>query len=127
MEDDLVAAGRYVRLDTRGRHSGESRAVTVGFVEAEDGAPGSLLVAAGAPDADWAVNLLIEPRCRVRVGDRAFDADAEPLEGAEHARCDPRLDPALRDLGGGPGPRTVLPARPVEVAVDPRPSTDGPG
>jgi len=127
MEDDLVAAGRFVRLGTRGRHSGQSRAVTVGFVEAEDGAPGSLLVAAGAPDADWAVNLLIEPRCRVRVGDRAFDADAEPLEGAEHARAIRalilRYGTSAEGLGRGPSFRLV----PVEVAVDPRPSTDGLG
>ena len=87
MEDDLVAAGRYVRVGTIGRRSGEGRDVTVGFVEAETGPPGTILVAAGDPDADWSLNLLDEPRCHVRVGDRAFEAVAEPLDGADHARA----------------------------------------
>jgi len=127
MEDDLVAAGRYVRLETRGRHSGESRAVTVGFVEAEAGPPGSLFVAAGAPDADWAVNLLVQPRCRVGVGDRSFDADAEPLEGADHARAIRalilRYGTSAEGLGRGPSFRLVPAADPT----DPQPSMDGPG
>lgn len=90
MEDELVASGRFVRIEARGSHSGLDRPVTVGFVD-DESQPGALLVAATAPDAAWAGNLLADPACRVRVGARSFDAIAEPLDGAEHAR-------AVRDL-----------------------------
>ena len=85
MEDDLVASGRYARIRTVGRQSGETREVTVGFAESETGPPGTIVVSAGDTEADWALNLLAEPRCQVRVGDRSFEAIAEPLDGADHA------------------------------------------
>jgi deazaflavin-dependent oxidoreductase (nitroreductase family) len=90
MEDELVASGRFVRIEARGSRSGLDRPVTVGFVDDADGS-GAILVAATAPDAAWANNLLADPSCHVRVGDRSFDAVAEPLEPAEHAA-------AVRDL-----------------------------
>jgi deazaflavin-dependent oxidoreductase (nitroreductase family) len=86
MEDELVASGRFVRIETRGERSGLDRPVTVGFVD-DDGTPGAILVAATAPDAAWARNLLADATCHVRVGDRSFDAVAEPLAGADHARA----------------------------------------
>jgi hypothetical protein len=46
-----------------------------------------VLVAAGSGDTAWAANLLAEPVCRVRIGDRTYDAVAEPLDEAEHARA----------------------------------------
>jgi hypothetical protein len=52
-------------------------AVAVGFVQDPDG---SILVAAGQPDADWARNLEAEPHTRVTIEDRAFEAVAEPLD-----------------------------------------------
>ncbi len=99
----MVADGRAARLVTRGRRTGRPVAVAVGFVEEPDG---SLLVAAGRPDADWALNLLAEPRCRVSIGDRTFEADAELLDGAGAARAIRELilrygTPAER-LGAGP-------------------------
>jgi deazaflavin-dependent oxidoreductase (nitroreductase family) len=84
MEDELVASGRFVRIETRGERSGLERHATVGFVD-DERTPGAILVAATAPDAAWARNLLADPMCHVRVGDRSFDAIAEPLAGAEHA------------------------------------------
>jgi deazaflavin-dependent oxidoreductase (nitroreductase family) len=88
MEDDLVASGRFVRIETRGSVSGEARAVTVGFVEEDPGdPPGAVLVAAGSEDAAWARNLEADPLCHVRVGTRSFDAIAEPLDRDEHARA----------------------------------------
>jgi deazaflavin-dependent oxidoreductase (nitroreductase family) len=90
MEDVLVTSGRFVRIEARGSRSGLDRAVTVGFVDDVDGS-GAILVAATAPDASWARNLLAGPACHVRVGDRSFDAIAEPLDRAAHAR-------AVRDL-----------------------------
>ena len=82
-----MASGRFIRIVTRGRHSGEPRAVTVGFAEVEAGAgrPSSLVVAAGAPDSAWALNLLAEPACLATIGERSFNAIAEPLTGADHA------------------------------------------
>jgi deazaflavin-dependent oxidoreductase (nitroreductase family) len=86
MEDELVDSGRFVRIDSRGSRTGLDRPVTVGFVD-DDDQPGCLLVAATDPDASWAGNLLAHPACHVRVGDRSFDAVAEPLDSAEHARA----------------------------------------
>jgi hypothetical protein len=42
-------------------------------------------VAAGSPDASWARNLEADPRCRITIGDRTFDATAEPLDAREAA------------------------------------------
>lgn len=50
----------------------------MGFLDAADG---SICVAAGEPDADWARNLEEDPHARVTIGERAFDAIAERLEG----------------------------------------------
>lgn len=101
--DQLAGWGKVVRIATRGRVTGRETAVAVGFVEEPDG---SLLVAAGDPDADWARNLEADARCRLTVGDRAWDAVAEPLDRDEAGRAVTRLilrygTPAER-LGRGP-------------------------
>jgi len=132
MEDDLVAAGRFARIATRGRRSGETRSVTVGFVPSEEGPSGALLVAAGAPDADWALNLLVDPRCRVGVADRTFDADADALQGADHARAIRslilRYGTSAEGLGRGPSFRLVPVPEAEDAAsvTDPRPAVEGP-
>lgn len=87
MEDELVASGRFARVTTRGGRSGLARSVTIGFVEDEGAPAGSILVAAGGTDAAWARNLLSDPSCRVQVGERSWNAVAEPLTPAEHARA----------------------------------------
>jgi deazaflavin-dependent oxidoreductase (nitroreductase family) len=88
MEDDLVASGRFVRIETHGAVSRAARAVTVGFVEDVPGDPaGSLLVAAGSATTSWARNLEADPRCHVQVGHRSFEAIAEPLERDDHIRA----------------------------------------
>ena len=81
MDDELVAGGRYARIATIGRRTGAPRIVTVGFVEAADGA---VLVAA-RQGASWAENLLDDPRCTVTIAGRSWDARAEPLVGADFA------------------------------------------
>jgi len=88
MEDDLVAWGRVVRIETTGRRSGRAIPVVAGYTERDDGA---IVVAATSPDASWARNLQHHPRCRVTIGERSWVADARPLEGREHAA-------AVRDL-----------------------------
>jgi len=86
--------------------------VAVGYVEEPDG---SLLVAAGSPDADWARNLEADLRCRVTIGDRTWAAHADPLDEADHRRAVRELilrygTPAER-LGRGPSFR-LRPVRP---------------
>ena len=103
MEDDLVTWGRVLRIETRGRMTGRTAVATVGFVELPEGA---LLVAAGSPRADWALNLIAEPRCRVTIAETAWPAVATLLEGAGHAAAVRELilkygTPA-ESLGGGP-------------------------
>jgi deazaflavin-dependent oxidoreductase (nitroreductase family) len=95
-------------LETRGRHSGRTARAAIGFVEEPDG---SLLVAAGEPDADWALNLLSEPRCQVTIGERRFTAEAREVEGPERAHAIRELilrygTPSER-LGSGPAFRLV--------------------
>lgn len=117
MEDDLVSWGRVLRIETRGRVTGRTARATVGFAER----PGGLLVvAAGSPDADWALNLLGDPECRVTRGDASWAAIARRLDGAEHAA-------AVRDLilrygtpaeGLGSGPAFEL----SPVGEEPRPA-----
>jgi len=75
----LAASGRVAVLETRGRRSGTTAVATVGFVEEAEGA---FLVAAGDPNADWALNLLAEPACQVRIGPDRFACTAEPLDRA---------------------------------------------
>jgi deazaflavin-dependent oxidoreductase (nitroreductase family) len=117
MEDELVASGRFVRIETRGAVSGLARPVTVGFVEDEEGLRGALLVAAGGTDNAWAGNLLAQPACRVTTGDRSFDAVAEPLDPADHARAIRglilRYGTPAEGLGHGPSFRL----RPVDGAT----------
>ena len=111
MDDELVASGRYVRIRTRGRLSGREREVTVGCAEDPGGPPGALLVAAGAAEADWAMNLLETPVCEVTIGDRTFDATAQPLSGADHAAAIRalilRYGTPAEGLGRGPSFRLV--------------------
>jgi deazaflavin-dependent oxidoreductase (nitroreductase family) len=90
MEAELVASGRFARIETRGTVSGLARTVTIGFVD-DAAVHGAILVAAGSTNTAWAANLLAEPACRVELADRSFDAVAEPLAPPEHAR-------AVRDL-----------------------------
>jgi deazaflavin-dependent oxidoreductase (nitroreductase family) len=101
-------------IETRGRETGRIARAAVGFVEEPNG---SLLVAAGDPDADWALNLWAEPHCRVTIGARATEAEAVELEGPDRSHAIRELilkygTPSER-LGHGPVFRLV------PVAVDP--------
>ena len=103
MEDDLVSWGRVLRIETRGRTTGRTAQATVGFVDQPDG---TLLIAAGSPHADWALNLIADPTCRVTVGEATWPAVARELDGAEHGAAVRELilkygTPA-ESLGAGP-------------------------
>jgi deazaflavin-dependent oxidoreductase (nitroreductase family) len=114
LDEQLVEWSKVVLLETRGRRTGRTVPVAVGFVEEPDG---SLLVAAGDPAADWARNLEADPRCRVTVGEMAWEAVAEPLDTMEAGRAVGALilrygtpaerlgrGPAFRLRPAGPGP-----------------------
>jgi deazaflavin-dependent oxidoreductase (nitroreductase family) len=111
LEDELVASGRFVRIETIGRHSGQPRPATVGFVEEP---AGSLLVAAGGSETDWALNLDADPACTITVGARTVEAVAEPLDERDHAAAIRglilRYGTPAEGLGHGPSYRL----RPVE-------------
>jgi F420H(2)-dependent quinone reductase len=81
---------------------------------------GSLLVAAGEPDADWARNLESDPRGRVTIGDRTFDVTGESLAGADAQKAIVGLilkyGTTAERLGRGP----VFRLRPVD-----RPASGG--
>ena len=102
MVEQLAATGRVAILETRGRLTFRPIRTAIGFVREPDG---SLLVAAGDVDADWAKNLLAVPGCAVRIGDERFVARAEPVYGQDRNRAIAALivkygTPAER-LGGG--------------------------
>jgi deazaflavin-dependent oxidoreductase (nitroreductase family) len=83
--------------------SGRPLEVALGYLEEPDG---TLLVAAGSADADWARNLEADPRCRVRLGEAAWLAEAEVVEPPDAGRAVRELilrygTPAER-LGLGP-------------------------
>ena len=78
LEADLLAWGKVIRIETRGRRSGEMRQATIGFIETDDGA---LLVAAADDGAHWAQNLLANAHCRVELDGITSARRAVPLEG----------------------------------------------
>ena len=107
MDDELVLAGRYARVEMAGRRTGLPRTVTVGYVTTPSG---EILIAA-RHGATWAENLLDDPRCRVTIGDRSWDALAEPLVGAAFAfairESILRYGTPAETLGTGPAFRLI--------------------
>jgi deazaflavin-dependent oxidoreductase (nitroreductase family) len=101
--EQLAAWGKVVLLETTGRLSGLPRRTAVGFVAEPDG---SLLVAAGSGDADWAANLRASPACQGTIGDERRPYTAEEIDGPDRSRAIAELilkygTPAER-LGAGP-------------------------
>ena len=101
--EQLAGWGKVVTVETRGRVTGRPLEVAVGYLEEPDG---SVLVAAGAEESDWARNLSVDPACRVRLGEASWPAVAEPVDGPEAGRVVRDLilkygTPAER-LGRGP-------------------------
>ena len=101
--EQLAGWGKVIRLETRGRVSGRPVEVALGYLEEPDG---TLLVAAGSADADWARNLEADPRCAVRLGKDSWPAQAEAVDRPDASRAVRELilrygTPAER-LGLGP-------------------------
>jgi hypothetical protein len=70
-------------------------------------------VAAGSQDTAWAQNLLSNPSCRVTLGGRSFEAIAEPLGPADHARAVRELILRYGTPAEGLGRGTSFRLRPV--------------
>jgi deazaflavin-dependent oxidoreductase (nitroreductase family) len=108
----LATWGKVALIETRGRISGRPARAAVGFLDEPDG---SILVAAGDPDAAWARNLEADPLCAVTVGERSGVFQAEALDGAERngaiAGLILRYGTPAEGLGRGP----VFRLRPADV------------
>lgn len=74
--EQLAGWGKVALLETRGRRTGRPARAAVHFVAAA----GDLLVAAGSPDADWALNLAADAACRATVGELTHDYRAALVE-----------------------------------------------
>lgn len=101
--EDLTEWGKVVLVETVGRTSGQPARAAVGFIEEPDG---SLLVAAGSEQADWALNLSANSACRTTLGNRTTPCVALEVHGADRSRAINGLilkygTPAER-LGRGP-------------------------
>jgi len=114
----LATWGKVAIIETRGRISGQPARAAVGFLEEPDG---SILVAAGDPDAAWARNLEADGRCLVTVGQVSAWFDAEPLAGAERNAAIGglilRYGTPAEGLGRGPSFR-LRPAEPDPRTTD---------
>ncbi len=118
LEGDLAAWGKVIVLQTRGRSSGRTRSVTVGFIE-EHGDEGPLLIAASDDETQWARNLLAEADCEVVREGRVRPYHARLLQPAERqstvAALILKYGTPAEQLGGGPSfrlmPREAGPAR----------------
>lgn len=109
LEADLVAWGKVIRIETRGRRSGLTHQATIGFV---DGDTDVLLVAAADDGAQWAQNLIADASCRVERDGVTTERRAQRLAGEEHSAVISRLilkygTPAERQ-GNGPAFRLEL-------------------
>ena len=109
--EQLAGWGKVVTIETRGRVSGRAVEVAVGYLDEPDG---TLLVAAGSLESDWARNLEAHAECRIRLEDRTWLARAEVVDDRAAARAIASLilkygTPAER-LGRGP----VFRLRPLE-------------
>jgi len=67
---------QFLYMTTTGRTSGLPREIEIWFVEAE----GKYYILAEFPESHWVRNIEKDPRVRVRLGGRAFEAAARALD-----------------------------------------------
>jgi deazaflavin-dependent oxidoreductase (nitroreductase family) len=101
--EQLAGWGTVAIVQTIGHRSGQPARAAVGYVPELDG---SLVVAAGRPEAAWARNLIADPACIVTVGDEIGPFVAEELTGADRnaaiASLILRYGTPAEGLGRGP-------------------------
>jgi deazaflavin-dependent oxidoreductase (nitroreductase family) len=100
---------QYLYLTTAGRKTGLPREIEIWFV-AFDGK--FYVLAQNRHKAQWVKNIQNNPRVRVRVGSRAFDAHARVLDAARDQTAYRRAQRLEREkYGWGAG-------LPIEIAPD---------
>jgi len=114
--DQLAGWGVVAIVETIGRVSGRPARAAVGFIEETDG---SLLVAAGDPDADWARNLEADPAATVTIGERSVRVRAEPLDGPDRNAAIAGLILRYGTPSEGLGRGLVFRLRPFPGGTDP--------
>jgi deazaflavin-dependent oxidoreductase (nitroreductase family) len=83
MTDDKTSELQYLYLTTTGRKTGLQREIEIWFVETG----GKLyILAEHFHRANWVRNILHNPRVRVRLGEKSFDALARVLDEESDAR-----------------------------------------
>lgn len=78
-----MLGNRFLLLTHTGRRSGLSRQVVLEVVDYEKETGVFYVAAAWREKADWYLNILKNPRVKLQVGNRHFEADAGPISGAE--------------------------------------------
>ena len=101
--EDLTDWGKVALIETVGRTTARPARAAIGFIDEPEG---SMLIAAGSDDADWALNLRANPTCRVTIGDKTTTCVAHEVDGDDRSRAITGLilkygTPAER-LGRGP-------------------------
>jgi deazaflavin-dependent oxidoreductase (nitroreductase family) len=100
---------KFLYLTTTGRTSGLPREIEIWFVEAEGK---YYILAEKFYEAHWVRNIEKNPRVRVRLGDRRFEATARALDPEHDARAWKMAQNLEREkYGWGDG-------LPVEIAPD---------
>ncbi len=74
---DAMADLQFLYLTTTGRKTGQPREIEIWFVAVEGN---YYVIAENREQAQWVKNILHNPRVRVRVGDRVFNATARVLD-----------------------------------------------
>lgn len=82
---------KYLYLTTTGRRTGRPREIEIWFTQRGGR---YYLVAEHRERAQWVKNLMAEPRVAVRVGRRAFEAQARVVD----AKAEPELARTVRTL-----------------------------
>ena len=101
--EQLAEWGTVAIVETRGWVSGQPARAAVGYIQEADG---SLIVAAGRPEAAWARNLLADALCVVTIGEVTAPYVAAELDGTDRnaaiASLILRYGTPAEGLGRGP-------------------------
>jgi deazaflavin-dependent oxidoreductase (nitroreductase family) len=108
----------YCYLTTIGRSSGLPREIEIWFAARGDTI---YLLSGGGHNAHWVLNLMKEPRVRVRIGEESFTGTARVLEpGEEERSVRPLLAAKYQDWQPGmPLSGWARTALPVAIALEP--------
>jgi deazaflavin-dependent oxidoreductase (nitroreductase family) len=111
----MAASGRMAMIEVRGRKSGKAIRTPVGYVRADDG---SVWLGAGRAESQWPRNLLVTPRCRVRIADVEQAYAAEELRDEERARAVAAIYAKYGAPAASVGAGPVFVLRPIADSAD---------